>query len=194
VRRFFAAAIVVAALTPAIAFAQSVPSRTLGLGGGFALSTEHTSVGTDHTFLQPLNLELRVPISTRLELAAHVPVSSIIYGNYLNGGNDRFVWFDTFAVWYPLRESGGLFVAPGIGLIYGKTSDSSGVAIDLPVRLGWEFSTRGFAKALAVRPSPDVVFPSGNVDTGLIPRHQDALFLIGYATSTPPSVTTQANR
>jgi hypothetical protein len=92
------------------------------------------------------------------------------------------VWFDLFAVWYPLRESGGLFVAPGLGLIYGSTRDSSGFAIELPARLGWEFSTRSFAKALALRPWLDVVVPAGNVDIGTRFGLLLELTLIGYAT------------
>ena len=184
--RGLAAAVVVGALValgPAVAAAQSVPERVWGVGGGFAIGNEHTSVNTDHTFVQPLNLEVRVAMAPRLELAAHVPLASVIYGNYLNNsGDQRFVWFDLFAVWYPLRASGGLFVAPGLGLIYGSTRDSSGYAIELPARLGWEFGTRGFAKALTLRPWLDVVVPSGNVDVGTRYGLLLELTLIGYAT------------
>lgn len=186
VPRLLAAAVALIALTPSGALAQAVPSRVWGVGGGFAIGTERTSVNTEHTFLQPLNLELRLAVAERLELAAHVPLSSILYGNYLNGGNERFVWFDLFAVWYPLRESGGLFVAPGIGMIYGSNSTSSGVAIEVPARVGWETSRRGFGKAFSVRPWVDIVFPSGNVDTGTRYGLLFELTLIGYAT--------QANR
>jgi hypothetical protein len=175
------------AFAPAVAAAEGEASRVWGAGGGFAIGSDHTSVNTDHTFVQPLNLELRVPVAPRLELAAYVPVASLIYGNSLNGNEgNRFVWFDLFAVWYPLREAGGLFVAPGLGMIYGSSRDSSGVGIELPARLGWEFSTRGFAKSLSVRPWFDVVFPSGNVDTGTRYGLLFELTLIGYAT--------QANR
>jgi hypothetical protein len=182
-RHLFAAAILIAVLGPADARAQAAPSRVWGLGGGFAIGKERTSVNTDHTFVQPLNLELRIALASRFELAAHVPLASMIYGNYLdNSGNQRFVWFDMFAVWYPLRESGGLFVAPGLGFIYGSTSASSGAAIELPARIGWETSRRGFGKALSVRPWLDVVFPSGNVDTGTRYGVLFELTLIGYAT------------
>ncbi len=169
-------------LGPAVAAAQSVPARVWGLGGGFAIGNEHTSVNTDHTFIQPLNLELRVAVAPHLELAAHVPLASVIYGNFLDSsGDQRFVWVDGFAVWYPLRASGGLFVGPGLGLIYGSTRASSGVAIELPARIGWEFGTRGFGKALAVRPWLDVVVPSGNVDVGTRYGLLLELTLIGYA-------------
>jgi hypothetical protein len=178
-----AAAIAFAVLTPSVAAAQGVPSRTWGVGGGFAIGRERTSVNTDHTFVQPLNLELRIPVATRLELAAYVPLASIIYGNSLNNsGDQRFGWFDLFAVWYPLRESGGLFVAPGLGMIYGSTRDSSGVAIEIPARIGWETSSRGFGRAVSVRPWIDVVFPSGNVDIGTRYGLLFELTLIGYAT------------
>jgi hypothetical protein len=181
--RVVAAAIAFAVLTPAVAAAQSVPSRVWGVGGGFAIGKEQTSVNTDHTFVQPINLELRIPVATRLELAAHIPAASLLYANSLNNsGDQRFVWFDLFAVWYPLRESGGLFIAPGLGMIYGSTRDSSGVALEIPARFGWETSSRGFGRAVSVRPWIDVVFPSGNVDTGTRYGLLFELTLIGYAT------------
>lgn len=188
-----ALALGLAALAPAVAHAQSAPSRVWGLGGGFAAGTESTSVNTSHTVLQPINLELRIPVTSRIELAAHIPFSSMLYGNYLEGGeNRRFAWADVFAVWYPLRESGGLFLAPGVGVIYGSTPDSSGVAVQLPARFGWEFGTRGFGRALSVRPWVDVVFPSGDVDNGMRYGVLLELTLIGYATTSPsPAIVTQ---
>lgn len=181
------------AVAPSAAHADGLRSRAWGLGGGFALGRELTSVNTTHTFVQPINLELRIPVTPRVELAAYIPVSSMLYGNYLEGGeNRRFAWFDVFAVWYPLRESSGLFLAPGLGMIYGSTPDSSGVAVELPARLGWEFGSRGFGRALSVRPWIDVVFPSGDVDTGMRYGVLFELTLIGYATSSPsPAIVTQ---
>jgi hypothetical protein len=180
-RHIVGTALVLAMLAAADVHAEGVPPRVWGLGGGFALGSERTSVNTSHTFLQPLNLEVRAAVAPRLELALHLPLTSMLYGNYLEGGNRHFVWFDLFAVWYPLRESGGLFVAPGLGLIYGSTSGSSGVAIEVPARLGWEFGSRGFGRAVAVRPWFDVVFPSGEVDTGTRYGVIVELTLIGYA-------------
>lgn len=186
-------ALAVATFAPSAAQADGPRSRAWGLGAGFALGSERTSVNTQHTVLQPLNLELRVPVTPRVEIAAYIPFSSLLYGNYLEGGeNRRFAWFDVFAVWYPLRESSGLFLAPGLGMIYGSTRDSSGVAIELPARVGWEFGSRGFGRALSVRPWLDVVFPSGNVDTGMRYGVLFELTLIGYATRSPsPAVITQ---
>jgi hypothetical protein len=183
-RYSFAATFVLAMTVSTVASAQSVPSRVWGVGGGFAIGNDHTSVNTTHTFVQPLNLEARAALSPHVELALYVPVTSMLYGNYLEGGNRHFVWFDAFAVWYPLRESGGLFVAPGLGFIYGSTSGSSGAAIEIPARLGWEFSraSRGFGRSLSVRPWFDVVFPSGEVDTGTRYGVLLELTLIGYAT------------
>lgn len=187
-----ALAFAITALAPSAAHADGLRSRAWGLGGGFALGRERTSVNTEHTFLQPLNLELRVPVAPRVELAMYVPLSSLLYANQLEGGNRQFVWFDVFAVWYPVRESSGLFLAPGLGMIYGSTRDSSGVAVELPARVGWEFGSRGFGRALSVRPWIDVVFPSGDVDTGMRYGVMFELTLIGYATSSPsPAVVTQ---
>jgi hypothetical protein len=177
--------LVLAITTSTVASAQSVPSRVWGIGGGVAIGNEHTSVNTSHTFLQPLNLEGRVALGPHLELALHLPVTSMLYANYLEGGNRHFVWSDLFAVWYPLRESSGLFVAPGLGFIYGSTSGSSGVAIEVPARIGWELSraSRGVGRAVAVRPWFDVVFPSGEVDIGTRYGFLVELTLIGYATN-----------
>jgi hypothetical protein len=182
--RHLVAVLVLVLLAPAAARAETLPSRVWGLGGGFAIGSERTSVDTSHTFVQPLNLEVRAAVSPHLELALHLPVTSMLYGNYLEGGNRRFVWFDLFAVWYPLRESSGLFVAPGLGMIYGSTSGSSGLALEVPARLGWELSrgSHGFGRAVAVRPWFDVVFPSGEVDTGTRYGFLVELTLIGYAT------------
>ncbi|MCX5746130.1 MAG: hypothetical protein NT062_26935 [Proteobacteria bacterium] len=166
-----------------IVAAWVAPTRLVGFGGGFALGGERTSVDTSHPILQPANLEVRVPLSPRLELAAHVPLGNVYYGNVAEDGQ-RFAWFDVFAVYYPLRDAGGLFVAPGLGMIYGRTPTSSGVAVEVPVRLGWEFTrpSRGFATAISVRPWLDLVFPSGNVDQGSRRGVLVELTLIGYVT------------
>ena len=165
------------------AVAQGVPRRVVGFGAGLALGGERTSVNTSHWILQPLNVEVRVPLTARFELGAHVPVGNVIYGNIAESGQ-RFVWFDVFATWYPLRDAGGLFVAPGLGLLYGSNEASRGVGLEIPARLGWEFTgvSRSFATALSVRPWVDVVFPSGNVDVGTRYGALVELTLIGYVT------------
>lgn len=162
-------------------------TRSFGFGWGAAAGSEKTSVNTDHIILQAANLEARVALSPRLEIAASIPLLNILYGNGVLGNVDdkqRFAWVDTFAVWYPLRDAGGLFIAPGLGLVWGRTSTSSGVAIEVPARIGWEQSraTRSFARAVALRPWFDVVLPSGNVDTGTRYGVLFELTLVGYST------------
>jgi hypothetical protein len=53
------------------------------------------------------------------------------------------------------------------------------------VRVGWESARPGFGRSLAVRPFFDVVFPSGNVDTGTRYGVVFELTLIGYSTRSP---------
>jgi hypothetical protein len=180
-------AALLAMLVPGVAHADSLPERVWGVGGGLAIGSEYTSVDSKHTFWQPLNLEVRAALSSRLELGVHVPVSSMIYANRLDSDVNAFVWFDTFVTWYPLRESGGLFVAPGLGMLYGSTDDTRGFAIEIPLRIGWETSTRSFGRALAIRPWFDVVIPSGNIETGARWGAVVELTLIGYATRTRPA-------
>jgi hypothetical protein len=171
-------------LAPGIASAQlaATKERVLGLGGGGAIGTEQTSAGTEHTFIQLLNLELRVPVSPRFELGLHLPLTSMLYANRFDADVNAFVWADAFVTWYPMRDAGGLFISPGLGAIYGSTDNASGYAIEIPARFGWETSTRSFGRALAVRPWVDVVFPSGNVDTGTRYGVVFELTLIGYST------------
>ncbi len=170
-------------VTSSAARAQTVPHRVVGFGAGLALGGERTSVNTSHWILEPLNIEVRVPVTPRFELGAHVPVGNVIYGNTVERGQ-RFVWFDVFATWYPLREAGGLFIAPGLGLLYGSNEAARGVGLEIPARLGWEFSgaSRAFATSLSVRPWVDVVFPSGDVDVGTRYGALVELTLIGYVT------------
>lgn len=189
--RAWCAVVVVAVLSvigPRVASAQvapAAPERVWGLGGGIGIGQEQTSAGTEHTFVQLFNLELRAAVSPHLELGLHVPVTSLIYANKLDSDANAFVWFDMYATWYPTREAGGLFIAPGLGMIYGSTDNASGYAIEIPARIGWETSTRSFGRALAVRPWVDVVFPSGNVDIGTRYGVLFELTLIGYSTRTP---------
>jgi hypothetical protein len=137
----------------------------------------------------PLNFEARVALTPRFELAAWVPVGTLLYAN-LAGQSDNtrrsFAWFDVFATWYPLRDAGGFFVAPGLGLLYGSGAEASGVGVEIPARVGWEFTgdDRSFGRALAVRPWVDVVFPSGNVDVGACYGVFVEFTLIGYVTRT----------
>ncbi len=175
------------ALAPAAAAQTTPPRRVVGFGGGMGLGVERTSVATTNFTVLPLNVEARVALTPRLELAAWVPVGNLLYANLATQGDGTrrtFAWFDVFATWYPLRDAGGFFVAPGLGLLYGSGAEASGVGVEIPARVGWEFTGdgRSFGRALAVRPWVDVVFPSGNVDVGARYGVFVEFTLIGYVT------------
>ena len=180
-------AVALAALAPAASAQTAPPRRVVGFGGGMGLGGEGTSVGSTHLSVLPLNFEARVALTPRFELAAWVPVGTLLYAN-LAGQSDNtrrsFAWFDVFATWYPLRDAGGFFVAPGLGLLYGSGAEASGVGVEIPARVGWEFTgdDRSFGRALALRPWVDVVFPAGNVDVGARYGVFVEFTLIGYAT------------
>lgn len=170
------------AVAPSIASAQpAAPRRLFGFGVGLGLGIDRTSYGHTRGALFPLDLELRVPVTPRVEIALWFPVGSNVWGN-ISEDRRSFFWADVFATWYPLRDAGGLFVAPGLGIVYGSTSDSSGVGLEIPARLGWEFSnaTRSFGAGLSARPWIDVVFPSDNLDVATRYGVIFELTLIGY--------------
>ncbi|MEI8255511.1 MAG: hypothetical protein WCJ30_07535 [Deltaproteobacteria bacterium] len=172
-----------APLSPEVA--PRPPRRVVGFGGGVGIGLEGTSANTTRVAALAPTLEVRVAITPRIELAVWVPLVNLAFSNH--GYDTTFAWFDVMATWYPLRDGGGFFVAPGLGFVYGASSSASGVGLQVPVRIGWEWSTsaRGVGFSMDLRPWAELVIPAGNVDVGARGGVFFELNLIGYVTRAP---------
>ncbi len=140
-------------------------ARAFGVGGALGLGVERsTAVRAVYLAAIPPSLELRVALSPRVELGLWFPALNALP---INGRT--FVWADVFTTVYLLRDAGGLFIAPGAGFVYGSSMEASGVGLQVPVRVGYEFSERwasgsSAGVSLALRPWAELVLPNGPVD------------------------------
>jgi hypothetical protein len=121
-------------------------------------------VQTTYLAAIPPTIELRLPVSPRLELGLWVPVL-----NAVPWSGRLFLWSDVFVTVYPTRDRGGFFIAPGAGFVYGRSSEASGTGVQLPVRIGYEFADtvangRRAGVSVALRPWAELVVPHGPLD------------------------------
>lgn len=158
------------------------PRRVFGAGGTLGIGIESNTANRAFGSVIGPALELRVPVSHRLEIALWAPVYNLVWINIQN--NRSFLWLDAFATIYPLQPAGGFFVAPGLGVVWGSVDGASGTGLQVPFRIGYEGASAGrsFGVSIAARPWFDVVFPSLNVDVGARYGALLELTLIGYAT------------
>ena len=166
------------------AFAQSAPApeRVFGAGGTLGAGIDLNSNGSVFgTVLGPA-LELRVPVHRRVELSVWAPTFSMLIVNLRE--DRKWLWLDAFVTCFALRDSSGLFIAPGLGVVWGTSDAGSGTALQIPARIGWQVSTpgRAFGFDVALRPWFDVVFPTANIDVGARYGAIIELGLFGYAT------------
>ncbi len=168
----------------ATARAQSAPPprRLFGAGSTLGLGIESNTANRAFGSVVGPAVELRFPITPRVELALWAPVFNLVW---INLQRDRsFLWLDAFATIYPLQDAGGFFIAPGLGMVWGSVDGASGTGLQVPFRIGYEGASAGrsFGVSIAARPWFDVVFPSLNVDVGARYGALLELTLIGYAT------------
>ncbi|MFO0560000.1 MAG: hypothetical protein U0269_18445 [Polyangiales bacterium] len=162
--------------------AEPAPARVFGagatLGGGIDANSNGSVFGT---VIGPA-LELRVPVHRRVELSVWAPAFNMLIVNLRS--DRKWLWLDAFVTCFALRDSSGLFVAPGLGVVWGTSDAGSGAALQIPARIGWQVSTpgRAFGFDVALRPWFDVVFPSTNIDVGTRYGALVELGFFGYAT------------
>jgi hypothetical protein len=182
--RFTLCACAAIALWTADASAQPrAPSRVFGLGSTLGFGADSNTVTRAfYPIGVPPTLEARIPFTPRWELSLWVPVTTLVLVGALNGRS--MLWLDAFATWYPTRDAGGFFVAPGLGVLWGADQTSSGVALRVPARIGYQVSNeaRSFGFDVALRPWVDVVFPSANVDVAARYGAVIELGFLGYVT------------
>lgn len=158
------------------------PARVFGAGATLGGGIEANSNGSVYGVGIGPSLDVRIPVNRRLEITLWAPAFNMLIVNLTT--ERRWLWLDAFATWFALRDSSGLFIAPGLGVVWGATSSSSGASLQIPARIGWQASTpgRSFGFDIALRPWVDVVFPSANIDVGARYGAFIELGFIGYAT------------
>lgn len=137
--------------------------RLFGIGAAMTVGGAHSfrpDTQGNYWVSQFPALSLHLPLSPRLEAELRLPIVAMIAGAV---GYKLLLWAELFAVVRPIARLPGAVISPGIGVIYMALNDAhAGVSVQVPVRLGYEISSRrgGFGVLLAARPWVERMMPT----------------------------------
>ena len=131
-------------------------SRPFGIGGSLGTQVfsvaglDSSSGGVQLDFLQ---LHLEAGLTERLGLGIWLPVSEMLINAAASEFEELAIRSSAFVIYRPAGDH-GLFVGPGLGVLYVAVEEGSAVGPELGLRVGYELSSpgRGFSTTFGIHP------------------------------------------